>query len=436
MLTLSQKKAAWEIFKDLQKKRPMNRLLEGDVGSGKTVVAMLAMLSAAWNGYQTAFLAPTEILATQHFATFTKLLKSSGLNVMLLTRALRKVVGPTTTAADEQLTKKQAHTLLAQGDATVVIGTHALLEEAVQFKKLGLAIVDEQHRFGVEQRKELRVKAGQPLFPHFLSLTATPIPRTLALSVYGDLDLSLLTDKPVGRKPIKTRLVEPHNREKAYEFVKEQIQQGRQVFVVCPLIDASDAVGAKAVTTEVKRLQKEIFPGLKIEMLHGKMSAQEKEKRMAAFLHHEFDILVATSVVEVGVDIPNASVMMIEGAERFGLAQLHQFRGRVGRSDHQSFCLLFQSEDMPGPTKERLEFLQTCTDGFKLAEKDLELRGMGSLFGLEQSGFDTIRFADFKNPELIKKARETAQWVIDQGLEKFPTVEEQVYVMERDVHAE
>ena len=427
-LTASQKKAAWEIFQDMEKETPMNRLLEGDVGSGKTAVAALAALGAFWNGYQTALLAPTEILAAQHFETFKALLVGTGCEPLLFTRSMKRNV-------QEELKKKDALALIEKGKAHLVIGTHALVQEGVSFHNLGLAIVDEQHRFGVGQRKALRAKAGHPLSPHFLSLTATPIPRTLALTVYGDLHISLLKEKPAGRKIILTKLVDAHQREKAYAFVREQIKKGRQAFVICPLVDPSDKLGAKSVKVEHKKLQEHIFPDLAIGMVHGKLKAREKEDVMRAFLNNETKILVATSVIEVGVNVPNANIMIIEDAERFGLAQLHQFRGRVGRSEHQSYCLLF-SETMGGQAEERLALFQKCHDGFELAEKDMELRGPGEIYGVEQSGFGGLKIASLHDVEIIKTARDAATFVLDGGLEKFPVLSEKIKEWEENIHWE
>ncbi|MBI5765749.1 ATP-dependent DNA helicase RecG, partial [Candidatus Falkowbacteria bacterium] len=361
VLTIDQKKAAWEILRDLQKLRPMNRLLEGDVGSGKTLVAIIALYNVFLNKYQSAFMAPTEILARQHFETSLKFLERRGVKIGLITRS-RKIINRQAVGKKEFLEKCQA------GEIDLIIGTHAIIQKEIKFKKLALIIIDEQHRFGVEQRQLLKQKGRSP---HLLSLTATPIPRSLALTLYGDLDLSLIRQMPAGRKKILTRIAPPEKRQLAYEFIAKQINLGRQVFVVCPLIDPSDKLGVRSVKQEFKKLDEEIFPNIKVGLLHGRLKAGQKEEVLRKFADNEIKILISTSVIEVGIDIPNASVMMIEGAERFGLAQLHQFRGRVGRSEHQSYCFLF-SDLGDRQTLARLEVLVNCHDGFVLANKDLE----------------------------------------------------------------
>lgn len=413
-LTLDQKRAAWEIIRDLGKETPMNRMLEGDVGSGKTIVALMAAYNAGLAGYQSALMAPTEILASQHYDSARKIL-GKFMDVALLTRTRKSVNG-------EKVTAGELLELVSSGKIGLVIGTHALIQEKVSFGKLALAMVDEQHRFGVEQRQALRGKAdtGDGLVPHFLSLTATPIPRSLALICYGDLDLSIIRQMPKGRKRIITKVVGPADRERAYGFVREQVAAGRQVFVICPLIDPSDVLGYKSAVEEYERLDKEVFPNLKIGLLHGRMKSEEKESVMADFCGNKLGILVATSVVEVGVDVPNATVMMIEGAERFGLAQLHQFRGRVGRGEHQSYCLLF-SEALDVGVMDRLQYVADCHDGFDLANRDLELRGGGSAYSTKQSGFTDLKIADIKDAAAIKKAQDWAKRVIDDGDEKLIT---------------
>jgi ATP-dependent DNA helicase RecG len=345
-------------------------------------------------------MAPTEILARQHFDSIVKIVAGKT-QVALLTRSQFLVWGE-----DKKMKKNEVVDLIGRGEIKIVIGTHALISEKVKFDKLGLVVVDEQHRFGVEQRKQIKEKSPLELTPHFLSMTATPIPRSLALTIYGDLDLSVISELPVGRKPILTRLVEPFNRARAYDFVREQIKKGRQAFVICPLIEGGTE--KKSVAVEYEKLSRQVFPDLKAGFLHGRLSADEKEKTMARFRAGETDILVSTSVVEVGVDIPNASVMIVEDAERFGLAQLHQFRGRVGRASHQSYCLLF-TESVSKETIARLKFFETTRDGFKLAEKDLETRGPGEVYGTTQSGFDSLRLARLSDREIIKKAREAAR---------------------------
>lgn len=432
-LTAAQKKSGWTIIKDLARPHPMNRLLQGDVGSGKTVVAALAILNTALAGYQSTFLAPTEILAKQHFETLTKLFKNSKIKTALFTRSYHQ------TTLKDKLSKKQVLEIIRDGKIPLIVGTHALIQEDVEFKNLALVIIDEQHRFGVNQRKSLCEKSGdQETSPHLLSMTATPIPRSLALTVYGDLDLSIIDELPAGRKKILTRLVDPKNREKAYDFIRKEITQGRQIFVICPLIEESDKLGVKSVEQEYEKLTKEVFPDLKIGFLHGKLKSQEKEKTMKLFYARETDILVSTSVVEVGVDIPNASIMMIESAERFGLAQLHQFRGRVGRSKHQSYCFLF-TENPSGTTHERLLALVNSNDGFALAEKDLELRGPGEMYGSIQSGFmPSLKIAQITDHTILEKAREEARNLIEKSphLAQYPLLQEKIKGFEKRVHLE
>ncbi|MFH0854077.1 MAG: ATP-dependent DNA helicase RecG [bacterium] len=445
-LTDAQRKAAWEILKDLQREQPMNRLLEGDVGSGKTAVAAIAMYNAVLNSYQAVMMAPTEILASQHFNSLSKLFGKFGVKVGLLTRTERKLEirnlkfenSSLNECGREKITKSKIIKIIKDGEVDIIIGTHALLQENVEFKNLALAIVDEQHRFGVQQRKMLREKSGdQNIMPHFLSMTATPIPRSLALTVYGDLDLSILDQMPIGRKKIITKVVASENRGKAYEFIRKQIEQGRQTFVICPLIDPSDKMGFKSVTEEYKKLNEEIFKDIKMGMLHGKMKSKEKEEIMARFLAQEIKILVSTSVVEVGVDVPNASVIMIEGADHFGLAQLHQFRGRVGRSEHQSYCFLF-SNAVGQNSYERLAVLEQNNNGFELAEKDLAFRGPGQVYGIEQSGIPNLKIANFSDYDIIKKAKDEVEKImkIDPSLEKWAVLREKVGKVADKTHLE
>lgn len=399
-LTLDQKRAAWEVIQDMGKGEPMNRLLEGDVGSGKTAVAVLAMYNNALSGWQTALMAPTEILASQHYQTISKLLGNSGLNVGLFTRNQKTING-------ESVSKKDFLARCADGGLDIAIGTHALIYDGIEFNRLALVIIDEQHRFGVKQRQRLKEKTS--LVPHFLSLTATPIPRTMALIAYGDLDISLLRQMPQGRLPIITKVVSPQQRSLAYDFIGKQIAAGRQVFVICPLINPSDKLGVRSVNEEYKKLDKEVFPNLSVGLLHGRLKSEEKEAVMAGFVRGEIKILVSTSVIEVGVDVPNASVMMIEGSERFGLAQLHQFRGRVGRGKYQSYCFLF-SDASDEKANSRLDFLAKSSDGFRLAEYDLSVRGGGSFYGTEQSGFDSgLKLADINDIDLVKKSSEAVK---------------------------
>ena len=392
-LTTAQRRAAWQILTDMTKGEPMNRLLEGDVGSGKTVVAAMAMHHAAKAGFQSMLLAPTEILARQHADVVESLLRPFGVVVGML-------LGSTPAAARRSLLAS-----IADGTVDVLVGTHALIEEDVRFKDLALAVVDEQHRFGVEQRLSVRQGA---LWPHFLSMTATPIPRTLGLTLFGDLDISILNEMPPGRRPVATRLVPPGERQQAYDFIRQQVGDGRQVFVICPLIQESDKLGVRSATQEVEKLRSDVFPELKdrIALLHGRMKTTEKETVMARFQRGEIAILVSTSVVEVGIDIPNATVMMIEGAGRFGLAQLHQFRGRVGRGPYESVCLLFTDVDDPD-TIQRLTAVVTHQSGFDLAEIDLKLRGMGDLHGLRQHGHE-FSMASLLDVGLISDAQDEA----------------------------
>mgnify|MGYP001619543600 CR=1 FL=1 len=415
-LTSDQKRSAWAILNDLQKERPMNRLVEGDVGSGKTLVAVLALYNTALSGFQSCFMAPTEILALQHFETIRKLLNEE-VKIGLLTRSQR-VIG------NFKVSKKEFLDACQSGELQVVIGTHALIQSEVDFNSLSLVVVDEQHRFGVSQRKALKQKSR--LLPHFLSLSATPIPRSLALTLYGDLDLSVIQEMPKGRKKIMTRLVSPEKRQLAYEFILKQIQEGRQVFVVCPLIDLSDKLGVRSVKEEFKKLNEEVFPDIPVGLLHGKMKPQEKEEAINDFVSGKNKILVATSVIEVGIDVKNASVMMIEGAERFGLAQLHQFRGRVGRGEHQSYCFLFTESEEP-ETLRRLEALVESSDGFALAEKDLSWRGAGQLFGFEQSGFSKFKMADLSDLDMVKKVKQTVLDFLEKNtIDNHPLLQEKL----------
>lgn len=390
-LTSAQSRALAAIRKDMAQSLPMNRLLQGDVGSGKTVVAAAAMHIAVGQDAQAALMAPTEILAEQHFRNLSALLDQA--RVRLLTGSV---------PAQE---KKQIYDALADGEIDVVVGTHALIQEGVGFHNLGLVIVDEQHRFGVAQRAELRQKGYNP---HMLVMTATPIPRSLALTLYGDLDVTLIDEMPPGRQQVETRWLEPVSRERAYRFLRAECQAGRQAFIICPLVEASDKSEAKAAVDEHKRLEEQVFPDLRLGLLHGRMKSEDKEAAMSAFYHGETDILVSTSVVEVGIDVPNATIMLVEGANRFGLAQLHQFRGRVGRGEHQSYCILLADSPTPEAT-ERLNALVATNDGFVLAEKDLELRGPGEFFGTRQSGLPDLKLAGVTDIKTLECAREEAE---------------------------
>jgi len=419
-LTDDQKKSTWEIIQDLEKEQPMSRLLEGEVGSGKTLVAVIAMLNVVLNKKQAVLMVPTEILAQQHYQSINKLLKPYELKIGLMTRN----------------NKPKDY-----NDLDIIIGTHALIQEKVKFNDLALAIVDEQHRFGVSQRKKiLDFNKKEKYSPHFLSMTATPIPRSLALAIYGDLDLSIIKQTPIGRKPIITKVAPENKRQAAYNFITKQIEEGRQVFVVCPLVDESDKLGVKSAKEEYRKLSEEIFPDLKIDLIHGKLKAKEKEETMKKFLDNKTNILVASSVIEVGMDVPNANTMVIEGAERFGLAQLHQFRGRVGRSDKQSYCILFPSDDVSYSDKlrTRLDAMTKYNDGFSLAKIDLQLRGAGEVYGIVQSGFPELQMASLFDYELIKKAQTEAQALInnDPNLNKYPLLKVSLSEWEEGIHLE
>jgi ATP-dependent DNA helicase RecG len=395
-LTLGQKRALWDILKDLEKTTPMNRLLEGDVGSGKTLVAFAAALEALQQSYEVAILCPTEILAQQHYASALE--RFAGyvhVSCILLTGKSAKLNGA-------EVPKKTVLEEIAHGGPHLIIGTHATLEKNITFKNLALVVIDEQHRFGVRQRATL---TSGKTHPHLLSMTATPIPRTLRLAMFGDLEVSAIREKPVGRKPVVTKLVQPEERTRAYEFIATEIAKGRQAFVVTPLIEES--AESKSATTELENLKK-VFPQFKIGLLHGKMAGVQKEAAMADFLANKTQVLVSTSVIEVGVDVPNASVMVVEGADRFGLAQLHQLRGRVGRADHQSYCMLFAAA--ASATGERLEKFVQIHDGFALAELDMQLRGSGDVFGDQQSGFYSFKFFSFADHADLNRAAK--EWAI------------------------
>jgi ATP-dependent DNA helicase RecG len=405
-MTGAQDRVLGDIVNDLRLSRPMARLLQGDVGSGKTAVAAAALVIAVANQYQGAIMAPTEILAEQHYKTLTGLLS----RLEIGGRRLRVELLTGSTAAKS---KQGVVDGIASGEVDVVVGTHALIQEGVSFKNLGVAVVDEQHRFGVMQRAALKERAmatGQPT-PHLLVMSATPIPRTLALTFFGDLDVSVIDEMPPGRLPVQTSYVSPEDRREAYGFVREQVAAGRQAFVVCPLIEESAALQTRSAVQEYERLSKDVFPDLRLGLLHGRMSSADKDAVLAAFRRGELHILVATTVIEVGIDIPNASMMVIEGADRFGLAQLHQLRGRVGRGAEQSFCLLL-SDDPSETALERLRLLEEHNDGFALAEADLRLRGPGDYFGTRQSGMPEFQAADFSDVKLIETARREAQQLL------------------------
>jgi ATP-dependent DNA helicase RecG len=406
-LTGAQRRALEHISADLARATPMSRLLQGDVGSGKTVVALAAMLQAVAAGHQAALMAPTEILAEQHFETVCRLIGELTL--------VRAPGGPEEPVRVALLTgslgtrdKAEIRQAIGLGQVDIIIGTHALIQEGVQFASLGLVVVDEQHRFGVAQRSTLRQKGDAARVPHLLVMSATPIPRSLALTMYGDLDLSVIDELPPNRQQVITRLISPRERERAYHFVRTQVKEGHQAFIICPLVEESEKTEAKAATDEYERLQEEVFPDLRLALLHGRMKGEEKDAIMAAFRNGEYDILVSTAVVEVGIDVPNATVMMIEGANRFGLAQLHQFRGRVGRGQAQSYCLLV-SDSSADEALQRLQIVERTSDGFALAEEDLRLRGPGQFFGTRQSGLPDLRVATLSDGHVLEEARRAAR---------------------------
>jgi len=455
-LTDAQKKAGWQILKDMENPRPMSRLLQGDVGSGKTVVAALVSLNTAQAGFQVAFMAPTEILAKQHFGEICRRLGDFNLEIGLLTAKEAKLFKPENKEVFK-IAKKELLEKIKRGGPDILIGTHALISSSrktvqkeqpgLKFKNLALVIVDEQHRFGVEQRLKLLGQTQSPL-PHFLSMTATPIPRSLALTIYGDLDLSLIDQMPKGRKKVITKIVPPDKRKNAYHFIKQEVEKGRQVFVICPRIEPSAAFEknlksgggwdeVKAVKKEYQKLSQEVFPDLKMEMLHSRIKPEKKEEIMNGLRNNEINILVSTSVVEVGIDIPNATVMMIEGAERFGLAQLHQFRGRVGREKHQSHCFLF-ADSTNKKTLQRLKALVTCQNGLELAEKDLKIRGPGDFLGKRQSGIPDLAMEALKNVRLVEKTRNWARQILTKDLElkKYPLLKKRLQTFTGKIHLE
>lgn len=406
-LTGVQLRTLKEVFADLERDFPMLRLVQGDVGSGKTAVAAAAIYAMKIAGFQSVLMAPTEILARQHFKSLTGFLTRFGFNVQLL-------VGSMTESEHADVLRQ-----LATGTCDLVIGTHALIQEGVNLARLGLVVIDEQHRFGVKQRSVFK-KQGTP---HMLNLSATPIPRTMALTIYGDQDLSILDELPPGRQEIVTRLVPEAKRRDAELWVSDQVAKGRQVFVVCPLIEESEALQVKAVKLEYERLRDEVFPHHRLELLHGRMKADDKENVMRRFSDGEIDILVSTSVIEVGIDVPNASIMIIEGADRFGLAQLHQFRGRVGRGAHQSYCFLF-SDSNGDEALQRLKYMVKYNSGFDLAEMDLKLRGPGEIYGVKQSGIPDLRMATFSDKELLDHVRAAAERLVaeDMELKAYPAL--------------
>jgi len=405
-LTKAQTRVVAQIEQDMESGRVMNRLIQGDVGSGKTIVAVIALVKAVKSGYQGAFMAPTEILADQHYHSVKPMLERFGIRTALLT-------GSTSVKDAKGLLKD-----VSEGNVDVLIGTHALLEEKVVFMKLGLVITDEQHRFGVRQRAIISQKGENP---DILVMTATPIPRTLALILYGDLDISIIDELPPGRKKVETYAVDEHMRERINKFIRKHVTQGRQVYIVCPLVEESDAVEAKSATELADELANKTFSDLRVGLIHGKMKSSEKESTMLDFVRGEMDILVSTTVIEVGVNVPNAALMVVENAERFGLAQLHQLRGRVGRGEHQSYCILF-SDSKSQVARERMKVMEQTTDGFVISEKDLELRGPGDFFGTRQHGIPDMKIANlYKDMDVLKQAQEAALKLIenDRGL-KLP----------------
>ena len=407
-LTNAQRRVIREIWRDMKSDRPMNRLLQGDVGSGKTVVALIAMLIAADNGYQSAFMAPTEILAEQHYATFLNLLNSLPVKIRLLTGSIKPKE------------KKEILSEIQSGEAQIVIGTHALIQEGVNFKNLGLVVIDEQHRFGVMQRATLIEKGYNP---DVLIMTATPIPRTLALTVYGDLDVSVIDEMPKGRRKIKTEIIPDDEKDRLYEFIRAKIKEGHQAYIVYPLIEESEKLDLESAIKNYIYLKNEVFPEFKVGLIHGKMPGTERQEIMSDFRDRKIQILVATTVIEVGIDVPNATIMVIENAERFGLSQLHQLRGRIGRGERQSYCFLvvksslLKSETLfdfeESKAVERVKIIASTLDGFKIAEKDLELRGPGEFFGTRQSGFMKFKFANIATDQkILEIARKEAFEII------------------------
>lgn len=399
-LTNAQKNVWREIRQDMEGIHVMSRLVQGDVGSGKTMVALLAMMFAGLNGYQAAMMAPTEVLARQHFENISRMLREYEipLETVLLTGSM--------TAKE----KREAYARISSGEADIIIGTHALIQEKVEYQNLALVVTDEQHRFGVKQREAL---AGKGLYPHILVMSATPIPRTLAIILYGDLDISVISELPKNRLPIKNCVVDTGYRNTAYTFMKKQIQAGRQCYIICPMVEESEHLDVENVSDYTQVIKEAMGPGITVGCLHGKMKQAEKDDIMEAFAKNEIQVLVSTTVIEVGIDVPNASVIMIENAERFGLAQLHQLRGRVGRGKHQSYCI-FMSTSRSEETKERLEILNHSNDGFFIAGEDLRLRGPGDLFGIRQSGIMDFRLGDvFQDAKILKSASEAAKILLD-----------------------
>ncbi|MCC7469870.1 MAG: ATP-dependent DNA helicase RecG [Bacteroidetes bacterium] len=447
-MTLGQKSAVSDILDDFEKDYPMSRLLEGDVGSGKTAVAATASYATITNrpdgktfgNLQVAYMAPTEILAGQHFESFIKYFTYTGINIGLITGSgCKKFPSKINPNGWTDISKSQLLKWVENGEIPILIGTHALIYKSVKFKHLALAIVDEQHRFGTKQRSKLAKK--DEFAPHFLSMTATPIPRTLALTIYGDLDLTLLEEMPAGRKKVITEIIRPDKRDETYEFIKSQMNEGRQLYVICPRINEPDpdkefALQAKSVKAEAKRLKENIFKDKNIGILHSKMTPAEKERVMQDFSDKKIDILCATSVVEVGVNVPNATLIIIEGAERFGLAQLHQLRGRVIRSNHQAYCFVFPETESK-KSLDRLKALKTAKNGFELSELDLGLRGSGDLAGMKQWGVTDLGMEAIKNLKMVEAARNEARDIVTKNkLEKFPALLAEFLRREKKIHFE
>ena len=455
-LTQTQKQALWEIIKDLNKNYPMNRLLNGDVGSGKTIVVLIALALVAKSGWQGVLMAPTEILSRQHFQTASRVLKNINIEIALLVAKQAKIFSED---MEGELAKPSLKKIIASGKPIIVIGTQAVLQKDIDFPKLGLVVVDEQHRFGVKQRQQLLVNNesgiknnekdkpvthnSQLLIPHFLSMSATPIPRTLALGLWGDLDISIISEMPKNRKRIETKLMAPDKRQELYRFIRERVSQGEQVFVICPRIEKPELeldyqrflnLDAKAVKEEYEKLKNEIFLDLSLGLLHGKMKPSEKEKVMFEFSENKLNILVSTSVIEVGIDVPNATVMVIEGAEHFGLAQLHQFRGRVGRGEKQSYCFLL-TESESQTSQKRLEAFSEFFDGFSLAEEDLKLRGPGQFFGVQQSGIPDMATNALKDLKLVILARKLAEACLPK-LDQLSLLKNELESFRQRVHLE
>ncbi|RKD34373.1 ATP-dependent DNA helicase RecG [Thermohalobacter berrensis] len=420
-LTNAQKRVFKEIEQDMESDKPMNRLVQGDVGSGKTIIAVLSMLKAVMSGYQAVMMAPTEILATQHYESIKEFLNNYNIEIELL-------VGSVPDKRKKEILKK-----IKEGKIDIVVGTHALIQDTVEFDKLGLAITDEQHRFGVRQRAKLTQKG---LNPDVLVMTATPIPRTLALILYGDLDISIIDELPPGRKKVETYAVNSKMKKRVYDFVKKQIKEGRQAYIVCPLVEESDSLDIKSATELYEELSNEYFTDLRLALLHGKMNAKDKDEIMAKFKNHEIDILISTTVIEVGVNVPNANIIVIENAERFGLAQLHQLRGRVGRGKYQSYCILINDSNSK-VARERMKIMERTNNGFVISEKDLEIRGPGEFFGTRQHGIPDLKIGNiFRDMDMLKQAQKLALKILEEDRhlqsEKYKKIKNKIINLFKD----